>query len=234
MFKPRVRGAIALICLLVSLVISPLLYPALASITLRVIVVNPSDQMTQPASIKVYLPMEVKPEDVIAKNDLEIAYDTQQGSYYVFGEYQLKPKEMLEKEVEINDIWVIDETQMVALRKEAKEVFSGFEKTAYAERASALYKGVEKKLNEIDGIQGAAGANPAQHISNYRYCLTLFNEVKADLVAAKTLLAEIGPKGAAKLTWMIIVFIIGFLGVLSLGFYVIWQHQAKFDNKNSN
>jgi hypothetical protein len=190
-----------------------------ASVTLRVVAVNPADEINQSVPIKVYLPLEVKPEDIIFKGDLEIAYDTQQGSYYVFGDYDLKPKEVLEKEVEIKDIWVVEDAQILALRKEAKETFIVFEKTAYADKAASLSKSIEKKLKEIDDIQKVSVSNPAQHISDYRYCLSLLNSVKSDLVVAKTLLAEIEPKGLAKLTWKIIVFIIVFLGILGIGFF---------------
>ena len=82
--------------------------------------------------------MEVKPKDIIYKGDLEIAYDTQQGSYYVFGEYEIKPLETLEKEIEIKDIWLIEER----LRPRAKrlDMFSAFDKTPYADRAQVLSK----------------------------------------------------------------------------------------------
>lgn len=205
-----------------------------ASITLRVVALNPSDESEQTVPIKVYLPMEVKPEDVIYKGDLEIAYDTQQGSYYVFGDYSIKPKEVLEKEIELKDIWTIDETQMVSIRKEAKETLRGFEKTPYADKATALYNNIDKKIKEIEDMQNInATTNPAQHISNYRYCLAQLNSVKADLVSAKTLLAEVSPKSAVKLTWKIIIFILGFLGILSLGFYIIWQKQAKMEGEQN-
>lgn len=197
------------------------------SITLRVIAVNPSEEISQTVPIKVYLPMEVKPEDIIYREDLGVAYDTQQGSYYVFGEYELKPQEVLEKEIEINDIWLIEESRLVSLRKEAKDIFSAFEKTGFAQKAELLYKGIEKKLNEIEEIHKIPANSPTQHISDYRYALSLLNSAENDLVSAKTLLAEVGPPGLTKLTWKLIVFIIVFLGILGLGFYIIWQRQSK-------
>ena len=203
-----------------------------ASITLRIMAINPSEEMDQSVPIKVYLPVEVKPEHVIYKGDLEVAYDTQQGSYYMFGEYTLKPSETLEKEIEIKDIWIIEQPEIEALRNEAKATLSGFEKTAYADKAAALYKGIDGKLKEIEDVQERSlAANPDQHISNYRYCVTLLKSVKSDLVMAKTLLAEATPKGLAKLTWKIIIFIIVFLGVLGFGFYIIWQAQANLETE---
>ena len=219
---------IVLFCLLFSAA------RAQASITLRVVAVNPSEEQSQTVPIKVYLPLEVKPESIIYKEDLEVAYDAQLGSYYVFGEYELKPKEVLEKEIEIKDVWIIDEGQILSLRKEAKDVFAGFEKTGYAEKAANLYQGIEKKLNEIEGMQRVPANNPSQHISDYRYCLSQLNSAKNDLVAAKTLLAEVQPQGLAKLTWKIIVFIIGFLGILGLAFYIIWQRQAKLEQEEKS
>ena len=199
-----------------------------ASITLRLMAVNPADS-EQTVPIKVYLPLEVKPEDVIYKGDLEVAYDAQQGSYYVFGEYQLKPKEVLEKEIEIKDVWIIDQSQIALLRQEAKEILGAFEKTKYLERATLLYSGIDKKLKEVEQIQDLSSASPGYKISNYRNSLSLLNSAKADLLAAKTLLSEVAPKGLASFTWKIIVFIIIFLGVLGLGFFIIWQRQTKIE-----
>jgi hypothetical protein len=207
---------------------------AQASITLRVVAVNPSEESAQTAPIKVYLPVEVKPEDIIYKEDLEVAYDAQQGSYYVSGEYELKPKEVLEKQIEIKDVWTIEAGQIASLRQEAKDTFAAFEKTDYAQRAGALYKDIETKLQEIEDKQVAGTNNPSQHISDYRYCAGLLDSAKNDLISAKTLLSEIQPKGMAKMTWKLIIFIIGFLGVLGVGFYIIWQRQLKLEQEERN
>ena len=202
--------------------------PAQAGITMRLMAVNPADS-EQTATIKVYLPVEVKPEDVIYRNDLEVIYDTQQGSYYVYGEYNLKPKEVLEKEIEIKDVWVIEPSQIVSIRQEAKEALEGFKKTNYLERAKALYDGIEKKLKEVEQMQAMASASPSYKISNYRNSLSLLNSAKADLLAAKTLLSEVAPKGMSGLTWKIILFIIIFLAILAVGFFFVWQRQSKLE-----
>jgi hypothetical protein len=203
---------------------------AYASITLRLMAVNPADS-EQTVPIKVYLPLEVKPEDVIYKGDLEVAYDAQQGSYYVFGEYQLKPKETLEKEIEIKDVWLIDPAQIAILRAESKEVLNAFEKTQYLDRATLLYNGIDKKLKEVEAMQDLANASPGYKISNYRNGLSLLNSAKADLLAAKTLLSEVQPQGLSRFTWKLFLFIIIFLGVLGAGFFFIWQRQNKIETE---
>jgi hypothetical protein len=205
-------------------------WPAQAGITMRLMAVNPADS-EQTVSIKVYLPLEVKPEDVIYKGDLEVIYDTQQGSYYVYGEYPLKPKEVLEKEIELKDVWMIDASQIMALRRDAQAVLDDFKKTNYFDRAQLIYDGIEKKLKEVEAMQDLSSASPGYKISNYRNSVSLLNSAKADLLGAKTLLAEVAPKGMAKFTWKIILFIIIFLGVLGVGFFFIWQRQTKLETE---
>ena len=222
--KVFVRLLFSVLCFLIFITTS------YAGITLRLVAVNPADT-EQTVPVKVYLPMETKPEDVIYKEDLEVGYDTQQGSYYVHGEYTLKPKEVLEKEIELKDIWVIDEAQVDLLRQDAKNIAEEFKKTSYAEKATIMYQGIEKKLQEVSDMQKASAVSPGYHISNYRASIGLLNSAKADLLAAKTLLAEVSPKGLAKFTWKIIVFIIGFLGVLGIGFFFIWQRQSKLETE---
>lgn len=199
-----------------------------ASISLRVVAVNPADN-EQTVPVKVYLPVETKPEDILNKEDLEVGYDTQQGSYYIYGEYNLKPKEVLEKVIELKDVWVIDPLQIISLRQEAKDVIEAFKKTGAAERGNLLYQSIDKKLQEVTAMQQASSTSPGYHISNYRNSLSLLSSAKADLLAAKTLLAEVSPKGLVKLTWKIILFIIIFLGVLGGGFFFIWQRQSKIE-----
>jgi len=209
-------------CLLSSVI------PAEAGMTMRLMAVNPADN-EQTVTLKVYLPIEVKPEDIIYKGDLEVVYDAQLGAYYVFGEYPLKPKEVLEKEIELKDVWAIDTTQVALIRQEAKETLNSFQKTTYFDRATILYNGIDKKLKEVESMQGISDASPGYRISNYRNSTSLINSAKADLLAAKTLLSEISPKGMRLLTWKIILFIIVFLGVLAMGFFYFWQRQTKLE-----
>ena len=205
-----------------------LIQQAYASITMRIMAVNPSDS-EQTVPVKVYLPLEVKPENVLDKNGLEVAYDDQQGSYYVYGEFLLKPKESLEKEIELKDVWVIEKPQIALLRQDAKDVLESFKKTNYLQRAQIIYQGIDKKLKDVEEMQDISSASPGSKISNYRNSLSLLNSAKADLLAAKTLLSEVAPKGLAKLTWKIILFIIIFLGVLGAAFFFIWQRQTKLE-----
>jgi hypothetical protein len=193
---------------------------------LKVIAVNPSKDQPQKAQIKAYLPKEVKPEDIIDKGDLETIYDTQQGSYYVYGEYELKPGEVMEKDIEITDIWVISATDLESLRAEAIKISDMLKNTEFADRVSFLKFNIESKLNQIIEAQKNAPPNPERHISEYRDNLRTLDSVKTDLALARSLLSQAKPMPTVVI-WRVIIAIIIFLGLLGASFYFIWQKQLK-------
>lgn len=203
-----------------------LLGKAEASIVLKIMAVNPSKEQIQTVPVKAYLPKETKPEDIVDKSDLEIVYDTQQGSYYAYGEYLLKPSEMVEKEIELRDIWVIPNSEIESLRLEVIKMQDLLKNTEFAERIAFLKNSVESKLNQIIESQKGSPPNPERHISDYRENLKILETVKADLALARSLLSQIKPLPYATV-WKVIVAIVIFLGVLGIIFYFIWQRQVK-------
>ncbi|RKY42003.1 MAG: hypothetical protein DRP85_04360 [Candidatus Makaraimicrobium thalassicum] len=197
-----------------------------AGIVLKVLTVNPSTEETQEVPVKVYLPKEAKPEDIIEKGDLKVAYDAQQGSYYAYGEYKLKPKEVLEHTIELRDIWVVSAAEMQSLRLEAEKINKLLKNTEFAERIKFMYHTMMTKLNEIDQRQKVSKANPEEHISEYRYNLKLLESVKVDLAVARSMLSK-AKAVSASVVWKLIFFILIFLAVLGTTFYFLWYRQAK-------
>jgi len=212
----------SLICL--NFLILPPLYAG--SIVLKVIAANPSKEQTQKVPVKIYLPKEAKPEDLIDRADLEPAYDTQQGSYFLSGEYELKPGEVLDRDIEIRDIWAIQDSEIAFLRSEAAKLCGMLKGSEYAERAAYLASGIESKLNYINENQKNAPANPERHISDYRENLKVMEGVKADLALIRGLLSQVKAFPAAS-AWKIIVAIIVFLGIMSGAFYFLFKKQLK-------
>ncbi len=198
---------------------------ASASISLRVLVANPSKESKQKIPVKVLLPKEIKPEDILDAGDLEVGYDTGEGAYFVFGDVELGPGQTLDKEIELRDIWLIPEEEVTSIRSEADKLFEILKRTEYYERANYLKNSIAQRLDEIVESQKNTPANPEEHISNYRNNLTALNEVKTDLALAKNLLAKAGPLSAVKL-WKIVLVVIIFLGLVGGSFYLIWVRQA--------
>lgn len=197
-----------------------------ANIVLKLLIVNSSDEQSQILPIKVYLPKETKPEDVIDKGDLEVGYDTQQGSYYVYGQYELQPSEVLEKEVELRDIWIIPTAEIESIGQEADKVNDLLKNTEFGDRIKFLYSTINKKLALIQKQQDISQPNPEDHISQYRDNMKLIESVKIDLAVARSMLNKAKPF-STKAVWKIMVFILIFLGVLTASFYFLWFKQTK-------
>jgi len=221
-------GKINVKSILLFLFLFLFLYPAVcnASIILKLLSANPSKEQTQKVQIKAYLPKEVKPEHVIDKAELEMAYDTQAGSYYVYGEYELKPGETLEKDVELRDIWVISSSDIEALRADSDKLTGLLKNSEFADRAVFLKNSIDSKLNQIIENQKAPPANPERHISDYRDNLKVLESAKADVALMRSLLSQAKPFPAV-MVWRVIIAIILFLGVLGGVFYIVWQKQVK-------
>ena len=199
---------------------------AQASIILKLIAANPSKTQSQMISIKTYLPKETKPEDILDKADLEVAYDTQQGSYFVYGDFNLEPGELLEKDVELVDIWNVSASEIESLRSETAQLKDLLSKTEFAERADFLKESIESKLARIVENQLNAPANPERHISDYREHLRILESAKEDMLLARSLLSE-AKSFPTVVVWRLIIGIIIFLGILGISFYFIWHKQLK-------
>ena len=194
------------------------------SVVIKALILNPSTSQERSVPFKAYLPKEAKPEHVLSRGDLSIAYDTQQGSYYVHNTYNLKPKESREVEIEMKDIWQVRTTEIESLRLEAKKVYKMLKETEFSDRAKYLLASIESNVDKVIDRQKVKPSNPEVHISNYRENLNLITDAKADLSLARSLLSQVKPI-PIEITWKLIMAIIGFLGILSFGFYIIWQKQ---------
>ena len=196
-------------------------------LTLRVMAVNPSKDQTQKAEVKAYLPKEIRLDDVLEKGDLEIAYDNQQGAYFVSGQYDLKPGETLEREIQIRDVWRVSEEELESLKAEATKTAELLVNTDFQERVNFLKTVIDAKLSKIVERQSVASASPDKHISKYRENLALLESVKQDMLLARSLLAQAKPKRNLGAVWKLFVGIVLFLGILGLGSYLIWHTQLK-------
>ncbi len=196
-----------------------------ANIVVRAVLVNPSTQK-RVIPFKSILPKEIKPENVVDAGELEVAYDPSAGAYYVFHDYALGPKESMTVEIELEDVWKIPQDELNGLREEAVRLTKILSNTDYYERATYLKNSIESKLNQIEVGQQKMNASPGGYISDYRENLDRIEAVKADLAAAKTLVAE-AKNIAPALTWKLIIAVIIFLGILGLIFFIVWQRQIK-------
>jgi hypothetical protein len=199
---------------------------AAGSIVLKLMGVNPSKEQSQTVILKAFLPQEIKPANVINREDMELIYDTKEGSYYVYGEYELQPSEVMQREIELEDIWVISGEELVSLRSEINKTSELLQNTDFKERVEFLRDSIISKIDKIEEIQSVPAINSQKHISAHRDNLKLLAELKNDLVVTRSLLAK--AKAMPTVTvWKIFMTVVGFLTVLALLLYFVWHKQVK-------
>jgi len=199
---------------------------ARANIVLKVIAINPSKEEAQGVTVKTALPREVRPEDVVDKGGLEIVYDVQESSYVAYGIFKLKPGEILEKSIEIRNIWIISDSEIEGLKKDLAKLSDLLKNTRFSDRLEFLKDNIESKLNQIIESQKDLPSNPEQIILNYHENLNILKSAKADLVLIRSFLTQVRIFPAITI-WLIIIIIIVFLCLLSGGLCFIWQKKNK-------
>ena len=151
------------------------------SVILRILVVNPSQTDTQTVPVKIYLPKEVSPEDILDLGDLELGYDAEKGMYFAHNDVELEPGQSITKMVKMEDIWVFPEKHLAGFIHQAKEIASRLENSSYTEEAKAFVLAVESKVQEILERQKNTATNAGAHIRAYREGTLLIGSIKRDL-----------------------------------------------------
>ncbi len=226
---------IALILILLTTLACP------ASVVLTMRAHNPSELETQETSVKQYLPKGVEREHILEAGDFDVRYDDVREQYYVQQRVELAPQETKVFEVEIEDIWLVDEEQLEYLERRAIELDQKLEGQAYAVQARNIRERVVRTINEIRARQEAARipeASVSEHISAYNHNRVLLDGVKDDVNTLEELLNTLGSERVIKKVpkemppnlgtiWKTIFAIITFIAIMSAVFFLIWTRQLR-------
>ena len=197
-----------------------------SNVVFKLVVVNPSKDEAQTATVKSYLPREVKSEDIFNKGELQAIYDAERGAYFVYGEVALKPAEVWEQEVELRDVWFVPDAEIASLKAEADKYVPLLKDTEFAERVKFLCHSINEKLEQVEQLQKLEPSNPEQRIAGYRDNEKVLEAVRAQLADVRALLVQARPLSMGAV-WGMILAIVVFLAILGGTFYVIWFRQLR-------
>ena len=211
---------------------------------MSIVIVNPSKTKTQGVPIKMYLPQEVTPKDIIDTAGLDVEFDTEKSMYYLFKEsVLLRPSETRTYNVEIKDVWVIPKEDVDSLRKQTEFVVSRFEESEFYEAAQKLGDTILNSLDTVERTQNDTTVSKRRHIGIYRNNAEIVQKVKENIAMLENKLMlptarpvppvlekpEVKTDSPTKTTtWMIIFIIMLFIGMLAGVFFFTWQTQAHF------
>lgn len=224
---------------------------AAESVVFKILAVNPSESEPKEVTIKGPLPPEVKPENVLDADGLQVDYDSQSGTYLITGKVTLSPKGSMVKNVIIQDVWVIPVNRFDTLDQEVEDILKKLQGTSFLDRGHIMADAIQRRLRELSAHQGAPFVNPEAHISRYRDDLKVLQSIEADLVSLRQLMvmAALDPSASVVIggqqtqagsaegagqergslsiltTWRIIFITLGLLVLVSASFFLIWRRQ---------
>lgn len=139
-----------------------------ASVTLKISASNPSSFEARKIPLKSYLPKGIRPEDVINAGDLAVSYDDELQQCYVHTEMTLEAKASVIYEVEIEDIWLVEQDELDELDNKTDALVSDLRDTQYSEFALQIQKNVQKNITDILSRQEDAlifKVGPSKHLT---------------------------------------------------------------------
>ncbi len=231
---------------LISLFIVMVLLPFFLwadNLRFRIVAINPSQVRTQFVPVKVYLPQEVKPDDIVDLGGLNLEFDSQKSLYYVYKNgVTLKPRETRIFEVEIKDIWLIPQEELEAVKKRVDKLLLAFKGSSHYDDVESLSKRANSLISEIVKSQNDETISRSQHIGVYRTNVKSLARLKDEIsdmeklletksgplspdILAKTKFKTLSPTKTA--TWIVIFSIIIFIGLLSLVFFFTWYRSSR-------
>jgi hypothetical protein len=100
--------------------------------TLRVVAVNPSVEKPRTIPVRIDLPQEITPPDIVEHGELEIGFDTDRNLYFVHKEsVTLSPKQTRVFEVVVKDVWFIPEPELEGVQAHVALLLQKLEGSEY-------------------------------------------------------------------------------------------------------
>ncbi len=220
---------------------------AFADLKLRVVAVNPSETEIKTTQVKIYLPKEVSPGDIIDSGQLSLEFDEEKSIYYVHRrDVELNPRETKIFEVTIEDIWIIPESELTFTQRRTSRILDRLEESSYYVEAAQIADSIYERLDEVRVGQTDESISRESHIGLYRTNLEVLERIKKDIDRLEKLLIYVGGPPAPEMledstlksdapskttTWLIIFLIIGFIGLIGMVFFFTWHKQAQLTEK---
>ncbi len=218
--------------------------------TLRVVAVNPSTDKSRTVPVRIDLPQEIKPADIMDRGELDIEYDTDRSLYFVHkNDVALAPKQTKIFEVIVRDVWFIPDPELEGLRSQTNLLLKRLESSEYRDAGQQLGDTILARLEEIAQVQNDETIGRKQRIGGYRRNLIALQEIKDDLARMEKLLSFVGSTPVPEIlehsalrsdspstttTWLVIFLIVIFMGLLAGQFFFTWQRRVKASADFSN
>ncbi len=212
-------------------------------VILSVVAINPSEKETKVLNVRIDLPTEITPKDVMETGELELEYDDDKKTYYVHKQaVALAPKETRVYEVRVRDLWFVDESQLDSLKSYTKLLLGRLEKSEYFKTPKPMAESIYQRIEDIKSVQNNETLSRKSRIGAYRFHLQTVAQIKEDLNRMEKLMSFTGGVPVPEMmnesalksdapstttTWMVIFLILVFVGMLAGLFFFTWHRKGQ-------
>jgi len=160
------------------------------SIIFRAVITNPSSLITQEAPIRFFLPKELKMEDIMTIDpSLSASYDTVADSLAVSGTFDLKPGTTKIVAVEVEDVWQINEQELLSLSQKAKDLMTPLQKSTLLSQGLVLKSDIESSVQKLLSDKSST-TKPENRIKAYREAQLNLSSVNENMTQLENLVAQ--------------------------------------------
>ena len=212
-------------------------------VTMKVVAVNPSAEKAKTVPVRIDLPQEITPSDVLDRGEMDLEFDMEHSTYYVQKtEVQLAPKQTKVFEVVVRDVWFVPDEELEGLKGHTNLMLSRLEHSEYYPFAKQLSGSILERLDGIQTMQNDETIGRKARIGMYRTNTQTLKVVKEDLARMEKLLSFTGGPPVPEMmeesplksdapstttTWLVIFLVITFMGLLAGQFFFTWQRRVK-------
>lgn len=214
--------------------------PTSQAVIIHIKVTNPSLTEKRKIPLRREFPPEIKPTDIVDAGGLQIGFDSGRNVTYAYIEdVELGPQETKTFDVRIRNPWAVAGDWLPRLEERARELSDICRKT---EAYKSVVEDVEKVLKDIEGIKGqkAPETMSEAYVAFARSQVSRIRDVEGRVMRLEELfqprekpqqvfgapMLNVKPP-SRRTTWIIIYIILGFLGLVSLTFYLRWYGKSK-------
>jgi len=175
--------------------------PAGNVIDLKVKVTNPSKTEKMDSPVKFLLPVEVSPKYILDRGGLDMAYDFDKETFYLFKDaVELAPAQTQEFIVKIQDMWRIAKVEIDALRSHTHNIMVLLEGSEHFERAKRASDKINANMDLILKSQDAK-VSAVEHIAYYRENTKLLQAAKQEIADLERLVSQRGTSAGVTVKW---------------------------------
>jgi len=206
-------------------------------IVFQISVKNSSPSALRNIDLKRDLPDEINVDDVLDAGDLSVARDIKRNITYVFSKKKVKlaPNQTKTYDIKIRDKWNVNEPRISSLQSRIKDVVGSIGEKGQYKSVDDDLKILERKLISIRNEEGPAELG-ADYVAFYRDQTRRLDSLEQEIFRIEASLRPVDKKAkrgfkvqppSLKTTWLVIWSILGFLGVMSLIFFLRWMGRGK-------